>query len=825
MSRSNYQVPDFQSLKPYQKNHYEIVAIPIKDIGSNRILMAPIDIPDDLGLPLKSAMSRPVNMVISNIDINSIRMNQPHICMLKISPKSKANGEDWVALDSALPISNFAVHNIVEKAMQSWRFDFARPAMKRIYANYGEHSFMMLNNQEDTIKNLANMDEGAWKRLLREWSNIRANWYELRVLLNFGFDPKVANFIIDSYRGSDSISMNRHPFRLAKKEVGSQVLNRFFRAMSVNNDGAEDFVANSIDFLDARGEISGATSVDIGIAVDGIGKVFSQKAERTQGMIIDLIEKDRCDYRSSSGRQTVSMGTSVRNDMSIGENIARRIIPFQKGVDYKNYDGGTLPDGTVIHLNDDQKTSVHIALTNKTSVITGGPGTGKTTTAKSLIREISQMSSDSRVFLAAPTGKAARRMSEVTGLPCTTMHRMLGMAPGTSCMLSSFGENDTLIIDEMSMVDLHLFANTIRHIGDRGRLVLLGDSDQLASVESGDVLNDLIQTRRVPVAKLSKVQRQAAESNIVMGSYSIMEGSMPNFGGDLHFIKASSSDDILVQVKKLIAETLPQDFGITPDNVQILSSQRVNKSGVYEVNREVKDIFNPGNHIHKAYRQLGGTHYHVGDRVMYLKNRYDKDVQNGECGIVHSFDEDAEIMVIEMDQGKMVKMPYADYQEVIHAWASTVHKSQGSEYDCVIFVMPKEHLRMLTRNLIFTAMTRGKKHVFFVAEDDTLSYALRNNAVPKRRTHLSFLVAEGVDRNMKSDLIRRRMKNKPKPNTEDLFKPIQVDHEEDKLAQNEDGIKESPKESTHAPKDKPREMKERPGKKASPRAYEIEVPF
>ena len=386
-------------------------------------------------------------------------------------------------------------------------------------------------------------------------------------------------------------------------------------------------------------------------------------------------------------------------------------------------------------------------------------------------------------------------------------------------MLSSFGDDDTLIMDEMSMVDLHLFTNAIRHIESRGRLILLGDSDQLASVESGDVLNDLIHTRRVPTVKLTEVQRQSTESNIVMGSYNVLRGEMPTFGRDLHFIKADSTEDIIARVKELAKDILPNKYGIKLENVQILAAQRVKKCGVKDLNYLLKDTFNPGGHLHRMYRQLGDSHYHVGDRIMYLKNRYDRDVQNGECGIIEAFDEENEMLHLDMD-GKKIKMPYVDYQEITHAWATTVHKSQGSEYDCVIVVLPREHYNMLTRNLIFTAMTRGKKHVFFVGEEHVLSDVLQNKAVPKRRTHLSFMVAEGVDSTRFGGRLAKMTRRHELPAKDVLFAPKVERLSEPSVKASERIEVESRTEPTPAPEQKPA-----PQAPKKLRASDIEVPF
>ena len=817
MQSQNYTVPDFQAMKKYRNDHYEVVVVPVKVIAENRVLVAPLEIATDFPLEIATALNESANMVICNIDVNSLTVRVPHICLLKLSPKKDRPGERWVAMDSALPAKQFAVHNIVEKVMQSWRFDFVRSSMQRLYKEYGEYSLMILSHQPVLAREILKISDAHWFRLNREWANIRNHWHETRVLLHFGFEMKRVDYIVDSYRSSAGVGMNRNAVRLAEKDVTPSELHRFFKAMDALPSSIQELEAQSPTFLDARGEARGATAFELNQAKSAIAKVYGFSTEVVEDMLYGMIMNERCDYRYSTGLHTVSMGTSLRNDSNVARNVSRRVEKIRNSQAHARFSGGKLPDGREIILNEDQQMAVNVALNNRTTVITGGPGTGKTTTANALIRELKALSPKARIFLAAPTGKAARRMSDVTGLPCMTLHRMLGMAPGTSCMLSSFGDDDTLIMDEMSMVDLHLFTNAVRHIENRGRLILLGDSDQLASVESGDVLNDLIHTRRVPTVKLTQVQRQATESNIVMGSYSVLRGEMPTFGRDLHFIKADNTDDIISRVQELVRDILPNQYGIPLENIQILAAQRVKKCGVKDLNYLLKDTFNPQGHLHRLYRQLGESHYHVGDRVMYLKNRYDRDVQNGECGIIEAFDEENEMLHLDMD-GKKILMPYVDYQEITHAWATTVHKSQGSEYDCVIVVLPREHYNMLTRNLIFTAMTRGKKQVFFVGEESVLEDVLKNNAVPKRRTHLSFMVAEGVDGirlNGRPNLSTRRRKLPPK---EVLF-----------ASKNEPKVAASPvpavAHSSHKPLVDTKPQDSSPPAQKRLRASEIEVPF
>lgn len=763
MRSTSYQVPDFETLKQYAGHHYEHVFTPTKLISGNQYLAEPAPIPENIPLEIVQAFeSRHVGVIASGENVK-LELGKPVICLFKLLPLKEGANKRWVAIESALPANDFAVSSIIGKTLESWRFKFVEKKMKELYSEFGEFSMMVLSHNPDAAQKILQLSDMQMLRLNNEWENIRKYWHEMRVLLRFGIDVRNTHMIIDAYRGGESSGMNRHPYRIVQKmQLESSVQDKFFRAMGVLDAAAENLEANMRDYLDARVERDGATAISLETAAYETSVSLKVKMEKVETTLHDMILHNRADYRLIGNMSSISLGKSVRNDLSVGANLALRIVPMPNAPDYKNYRGDIKQDGTYIELNQEQKTAIYLALSNKTSIITGGPGTGKTTTAKTLIREIRSITPRGRVILAAPTGKAARRMAEVTGLPCMTMHRMLGMAPGTSSMLTSFGENDTLIIDEMSMVDQHLFANAVRHIGSRGRLVILGDADQLASVDSGDVLLDLILSRRVPVARLTDVQRQAALSNIVTGAYNILKGEMPKFEKDLHFIKASSSMEITERVKELVSKIIPNEYGINHENIQILGAMRKGDAGINALNRELKGIFNPSSRTNLGvYRQLGSNYYHVGDRVMYLRNRYDRDIQNGECGNIVDFDEPAQELVLDVE-GRMVRVPYANYQDITYAWASTVHKSQGSEYPCVIFVLPKEHIRMLTRNLMFTALTRGKFHVFFVGEEDVLEKALKNNFVPKRRTHLSFMVAEAHDKSNRSNLFRKMISAAPR---------------------------------------------------------------
>jgi exodeoxyribonuclease V alpha subunit len=335
---------------------------------------------------------------------------------------------------------------------------------------------------------------------------------------------------------------------------------------------------------------------------------------------------------------------------------------------------------------------------------------------------------------------------------------MMGMTPDSSPILSSFNNDDTLIMDECSMMDINLLTAAVKHAGNRGRVIFIGDANQLESIDTGAIMNDMILCRHMTVAELTEVQRQAAKSDIVTGSYKVLAGEMPDFegpGGDLHYIEADSDAEIIRQIKHLVEVVIPQQYGFASKDIQILATMKKGEAGVTNLNDKLKHSFNEkAASADTPSRALGNQIYHVGDRVMQTLNRYDLDIQNGEVGEIIEFDERKCKVVLDMGD-RIVRLPYSNYPFMTHSWGKTVHKSQGSEYEVVIISAPSEHQYMLHRKSLFTAMTRGKSHVWIVGPKPTLELTIKNGKMSNgvkienagnnnRMTHLPFLLAEAI---------------------------------------------------------------------------------
>jgi exodeoxyribonuclease V alpha subunit len=755
---------DLENTAKYTSQHFEHVFVPHSKINGKQMLMMPGPIEGNFPVSIRDNLVRGAVMGHLNFEAD-VPLHQAYICLFRVTERFNSNHR-WLMIDSMIPARDYGVSHIVQKVLESWRFAFLKEKKDLWYQTYGESAFMVLDHDEGAVKDLLELNERNFLRLKNEWSNIRDTWHEIRMLLRQNIDMKNVDLLVDAYRQDKDSTMDRHPFRALKNiSLKAEVETKYFRATGVLDRVHEDMENVIADYLDAKVGRNGETAINLNDAIKETSMSLKIKRSLVEAKFIEMIRAGRADFKHINGEDSISLGKLLRNDQALARELASRSGLHTPGLPYEFFHGGFKPDGTPVILSQEQNTGVYSALMHRTSVLTGGPGTGKSTTSNALVQQLQRLHPNGRILLATPTGKAARRLAELTRLPCITMHRLLGMAPNTSSMLTGFGEHDTLIVDEATMCDQLLLANASRHMKNRGRLVLMGDKDQLESVDAGAVFRDIIRSRHFPTAELTEVRRQAAESLIVSGAYSVLGGVMPEFNdktGDLHFIDANSPAEIAAKTKDLVAKLIPQAYGIRTEDIQILASMRKGDAGVTALNWALKPIFNPQAAVKKAWgRRLGNNFYHIGDRVMQLRNRYDKDIQNGEIGIIRDFSESRQEIILELED-REISLPYSNYLDMTHAWAATVHKSQGSEYPCVIFVLPDDHISMLTKRLIFTAMTRGKEHVFFVGNRKTLERALQNVWEMERHTHLAFFMAEQQSHTLSSERFRQMVMEKPR---------------------------------------------------------------
>ena len=399
------------------------------------------------------------------------------------------------------------------------------------------------------------------------------------------------------------------------------------------------------------------------------------------------------------------------------------------------FDLAKLQRETGIEYDEVQVEAIRQAIASKVMVLTGGPGTGKTTTTKAIIAAL--QSAGMRILLAAPTGRAAKRMSEATGMEAKTIHRLLEYNPQDGYKRNDENplEGDALIVDECSMIDIILMNNLTKALPTTMRLVLVGDIDQLPSVGAGNVLRDIIDSGVIPVVRLTRIFRQAQSSRIVMSAHAINRGCFPDISNGQHtdffFMKQEEPEKVAETIVSLVRDRLPKAYRQPNANIQVLTPMQRGVVGAANLNMALQQALNHNT----AALVRGGYTFKEGDRVMQLRNNYDKDVYNGDLGYVRSVDMEERTLTVDFD-GQMVEYEASELDELTLAYATTIHKSQGSEYPIVVMPVLMTHYVMLQRNLIYTGITRAKKICVLVGQTKALAYAIHNMKVLKRNTRL-----------------------------------------------------------------------------------------
>ena len=402
-----------------------------------------------------------------------------------------------------------------------------------------------------------------------------------------------------------------------------------------------------------------------------------------------------------------------------------------------------------IRYDNVQLQAIHCAINSKVMVLTGGPGTGKTTTMNSIIKIYK--ASGYEIIMAAPTGRAAKRMTETSGMEAKTIHRLLEYQPAEGYKINEDKplQGDVLILDECSMIDIILMYNLLKAVPVHMTVILIGDTDQLPSIGAGNVLRDIIGSDVIPVVKLERIFRQAQGSRIVMNAHRINRGEFPDISNrkdsngqpsDFFFISDDEPEHALAQIVPLCQKRLPAAYHLNPINdIQVLTPMQRGVIGAMSINKELQNALNPGT----IMLHHGGMEYRLHDKVMQLKNNYDKGVFNGDIGIVTAIDTEERELKVDYDIGQVV-YDITELDELTLAYATTIHKAQGSEYPVVVMPILMTHFVMLQRNLIYTGITRAKKLLVLIGSRKALSYAIRNNNVLNRNTRLAERLREIV---------------------------------------------------------------------------------
>ena len=629
----------------------------------------------------------------------------------------------------------------------------------RIVRRFKEDTFRIIEEEPERLAEIKGISNRKAMEIASQVNEKRDLRQAMIFLQQYGITMNLAVKVYQAY-GQDVYGIIReNPYRLADDidGVGFRTADEIAAQVGIRMDS--DFRVRSgilYTLLQASGE--GHTYLPETELTPRASKLLNVTAEQVEKQYMDLaierkiILKQMEDqtqiyaasfYYMEANTATMLKRLNVSYDVSDAE-IEQRI----RGIEKKS--GMT--------LDEHQVTAVKEAVRNGLLVITGGPGTGKTTTINTIIRYFELEGLE--IFLAAPTGRAAKRMSETTGFEARTVHRMLelnGGAEGSGGFErdeSNPLEADVIIVDEMSMVDISLMYSLLKAISVGTRLILVGDVNQLPSVGPGSVLRDIIQSHACNVVMLTKIFRQASTSDIIVNAHKINHGEeviLDNKSMDFFFLKRYDADVIINVVLQLIKQKLPKFVDATPYDIQVLTPMRKGLLGVERLNGILQRYMNPPAND-KVEKEYGSTVFREGDKVMQTKNNYqlaweirtkfgltvDKGlgIFNGDMGIIRQINDFAEQMIIEFDEGRMVEYPYKLLDELELAYAITIHKSQGSEYPAVVIPLLGGPMMLMNRNLLYTAVTRARKCVTLVGNEVTFQQMIQNTSQQKRYSGL-----------------------------------------------------------------------------------------
>lgn len=475
------------------------------------------------------------------------------------------------------------------------------------------------------------------------------------------------------------------------------------------------------------------------------GHVYAEEEQLVKAAL-ELLEADEAPIREALSNMVQTDDLKLEDEAiylppfyfaEVGTTNRLQALLRESGQDLfaKKMDVQALSKETGIEYDEVQLQAIEEAIRSKVMVLTGGPGTGKTTTTQGIIAALKHMGL--RILLAAPTGRAAKRMSEATGMEAKTIHRLLEFNPKDGYKRNDENplEGDALIVDECSMIDIILMNNLMKAIPSSMRVVFVGDIDQLPSVGAGNVLRDIIESEKIPVIRLTRIFRQAQTSRIVMSAHAINQGRFPDTSNgkqtDFFFIQQEEPEKVAEDIVNLVKSRLPKAYSQRVSNIQVLTPMQRGVVGAANLNMALQNALNPS----QIALNRGGYSFRQGDRVMQLRNNYDKDVFNGDLGYIREVDTEERTLKVDFD-GKWVEYDVTELDELTLAYATTIHKAQGSEYPIVVMPVLMTHFVMLQRNLIYTGITRAKKICVLIGATKALAYAVHNMSVLKRNTSL-----------------------------------------------------------------------------------------
>ena len=618
---------------------------------------------------------------------------------------------------------------------------------KRIVSTFGEDTLRIIEEQPDELMKISGIGKLRVERIKKSWSDQREIKNIMLFLQGHDVSTSHASKIFKTY-GENSIAVvQENPYRLADDIWGIGFHTADTIAQKLGFDRAKPVRLRSgllytINKLSEEGHCYATREMLLKTGTDLLDVEETLLSSVLDEMI--LAEDVKTEAIPESGEDAIYLPPFFFSEIGTARRL-REIFSAPKKVSVKR-EGleNRIREKTGMVYDETQKKAILTAVESKILILTGGPGTGKTSTTRGIITAFRE--AGARILLAAPTGRAAKRLSETTGMEAKTVHRLLEVKPpeGYQRNESNPLEGDVLIVDECSMIDLLLMHNLLKAVPDTMTLILVGDVDQLPSVGAGNVLRDVIDSECFPVVRLTKIFRQAQASRIITNAHRINRGQMPDLSNgresDFFFLEQEDAEAAAQEIVDLVRTRLPSHYHIPPSEIQVLSPMQRGAVGAANLNQIIQEAVNPGE---TGFRR-GGMQFKVRDKVMQIRNNYDKEVFNGDIGIVESIDPENRELTVNFE-GRSVSYDITELDELVLAYAVTIHKSQGSEYPIVVMPILMSHYVMLQRNLVYTGVTRAKKVLVLVGTKKALALAVRNTAVRKRNTLLAQRIRRSFD--------------------------------------------------------------------------------